>query len=306
MSIDSRRCRSYTAGVLIAVAIIALSTVTAFAETISYLESSGDRPELVLQFGHSGDVWDVKFSPDGRTLATAGWDSVKLWDVATGDLKRTFAAPTHRVSVVAFSSDGNALAAAGMESNTITLWNVRTGSTQRTLRGRVAEIYHLDFAPDGRLISAGEQKHNPSDDRLVLELWDVSKAKAKTMFVGLEFPIFMPDGRTMAIEVLDDKARFLGWYLMDIATGKTLGRLPRLGTYSADGQTVAVSKGEGVTWLWDLRTGLVLSVLRGYAGDIGAKSFSPDGKVLVIGSSRGSLDKHGEVTAWDVRTGLEY
>src|SRR5688572_27491023 len=46
---------------------------------------SAQKPELVVQTGHSGWVYSVAFSPDGKLLASGSSDqTIKLWDVATG------------------------------------------------------------------------------------------------------------------------------------------------------------------------------------------------------------------------------
>jgi len=56
----------------------------------------------------------VAFSPDGKTLASAGSDAkVKLWDVASGKELTTLLGHTERINGVAFSADGKRLATAG-------------------------------------------------------------------------------------------------------------------------------------------------------------------------------------------------
>ena len=66
----------------------------------------------------------MTFSPDGRTLAWGeGNDTtVRLWDVATGDLHHTLDGHGDGVHCVDFSSNGKLLACGGGEG-AIYLWN---------------------------------------------------------------------------------------------------------------------------------------------------------------------------------------
>ena len=93
-------------------------------------------PDFVLERtlkGHAGWVTGVAFSSDGRRLASGSWDqTVKFWDVPTGQEMSTVGSKMKEVQALAFSRDGHWLAAEN-SSDTVTLWDATTGQEIRTL-----------------------------------------------------------------------------------------------------------------------------------------------------------------------------
>ena len=69
-------------------------------------------------------LW-ITFSPDDRLLAAANWDgTVRIWNVATGDLVNTIADHKGGVLTCVFSPDGKTLAT-GSEDKQLRLWDVQ-------------------------------------------------------------------------------------------------------------------------------------------------------------------------------------
>jgi WD40 repeat protein/serine/threonine protein kinase len=107
-------------------------------------------------------------SPDGTQLATsskAAEGVIRLWDVRTGALARTWPGHATWVSALAFSPDGSMLAS-GSEDQNARLWTVSTGSLVRTLEGHGDEVNLVAFSPDGERLVTGSVGE--------LRIWEVA------------------------------------------------------------------------------------------------------------------------------------
>jgi len=133
-----------------------------------------DRPELILQMGHTQSVNAVAFSPDNRWLASGGKDNViKIWDLTTGNVLRTLYGHSSNINALAVSDDGKLLASGsgnvkddrdfgtfikggvvGGEDNTVRIWHVLTGRELHVLRGHELPVGGVAFSHDGRFLTS--------------------------------------------------------------------------------------------------------------------------------------------------------
>jgi WD40 repeat protein len=117
----------------------------------------------------------VAFSADGTRLAVACSDGViRLWDVASGDLRQTFSGHAAAVRRLAFAPDGRTLASLG-DDNVLNLWHLSTGQRLFSLDSPGRELHGLAFSRDGRLLVAGGRSPDAAGPSSLL-LWRAEPA----------------------------------------------------------------------------------------------------------------------------------
>ena len=133
----------------------------------------------------------MAFSPDGRQAVTGCYDGTAiLWDVRTGEKRRTFVGPTRGLSSLAFSADGRQLLA-GCQDRTAILWDTRTGEKLQTFAGHTDAVSTVAFARDNDQVLTGEGDGT-------MRLWNTATGQELAQLIsfdaGKDWLVVTPDG----------------------------------------------------------------------------------------------------------------
>jgi WD40 repeat protein len=218
----------------------------ASADAIWDLQSKGIIHELER---NRRDPAPVAFSPDGSLLAVAvEGQPIKLWDVATGGVARTFAETLDEVTFRIVFSPGGTLLAVGAHEGTVRLWDVESGEVAGTIQYGHGDVHDADFSPDGRALATG------GTDETV-RLWDVASGQlVHTMRQGngLYGVAVSPDGTLVASAGCDRTVK-----LWDAASGQLVRSLPHADevmtvAFSPDGSLLASGGYDDLIYLWGI------------------------------------------------------
>jgi WD40 repeat protein len=272
--------------------------------TVRFWEAA---PEVTLPVlaGHTDYVYPVAYSPDGRWIASGGWDkkvpgegahpSLRLWDAATGEPCATFPHPGI-VRALAFTPDGARLVSGGDLGGELLVWDLSTGRIQ----GRVPSS---DSVPSFALSNDGTRLAFGNDDRqagLTTSILDFATGRKIGTGPGTPFT-FSPDGKWLAARDADWKTLVL-W---DARTFRPVahwrehtGAINGIAFDRQGGRLVSASSDHTVR-LWDLATGRCLRVFKGHTDEVFTAVFHPDGRRIASGG------RDRAVWLWDPASGQE-
>ena len=245
----------------------------------------------------------AQFSPDGKRVVTASWDSTaRVWDAQTGQplieplkLAGTVSAGQFHVGPMSaqFSPDGKRVVTVWRD--TARVWDAQTGQPLTEPLKHTNRVTSAQFSPDGqRVVTASYD--------FTAQVWDAQTSRPLTEPLKhaswVSSAQFSPDGKRVVTASWDSTAR-----VWDAQTGQPLTEPLKHASevtsaqFSPDGKRVVTASSDSTARVWDAQTGQPLTEPLKHASEVTSAQFSPDGKRVVTAS------EDSTARVWDAQTG---
>jgi WD40 repeat protein len=269
--------------------------VTAGGSTLNFWDVQ--KGALLRSRAGAGAIKTMKFSPDGKRLATGGNDnSVRLWDVPAATLLGTLGYHDWPVNGIAFSPDGQLLASGsgriGKTLGAVRLWDMATQKPLTTLTETSNRVQTVAFSRDGKWLVSGNYDG-------ALEAWNIAKVLAAPAIIEPSFtdatrmapprysghPDFRLEGKFSG-----DSSGVIG---LDFVSAQTLAALDNNGA-------VRIAQLDGKAFKLISEAGGV--AMRDPQNAPHALAVSPDGSTLALAFGGYEPNQPGAIQLWDVKT----
>jgi WD40 repeat protein len=233
--------------------------------------------------GHSGSVKAVAVTADGKRVISGSWDeTVKVWNLETGEELFTLSGHSSYVQAVAVTADGNRVIS-GSWDKTVKVWNLETEKEEFTLKGHSDSVNVVTVTADGKRIISG------SSDKTV-KVWNLetgekhtlsghnSSVKAVAVTADGNWVISGSSDKTVKVWNLETKKEEFtlkghsGWVEAVVVT--------------ADGNRLISGSDDKTVKVWNLETGEEIATFSG-EGSIFSCAVTPNGLTIIAGDAGG-------------------
>ncbi|KAG2744123.1 WD40 repeat-like protein [Suillus brevipes Sb2] len=241
-----------------------------------------------------GEEWEDKdfrvetiaLSPDSKKVASGSRDgAVKLWNVDTGKIIKTWTGHTKEVRSVSWSPDGGRVVSVSNDG-TFRVWDVENGKTILGPINAGERVWAVCYSPDAKMIATGGIR---------LKIWDANSGESLTSFEEHSACLaWTSDGKTLIAGRL--KIDTATWTVLDLCKDYVSPIL----LLSPNNRILATTPHDDKTaQLWNLETNQPIGTPLHHLDYVESATFSADGKFLVTGCR----DDH--IYTWDVSAIVE-
>jgi small GTP-binding protein len=228
--------------------------------------------------GHTASINQLKWSPNGRYLASSSNDkSIRIWDLTNGKCVSVLEGHKLAVRSIAWSPDGDKIISGSDDAN-IYVWDVKTKKIIREIMDHTHAVLNVAWSLDGKRIASS------SFDKTV-RIWNSSFKRLSTFRLDGGFAttlLLSPDNKVLMAGISDGAliAWGLGSELMLFRAQKHIDKVVCL-AWKPDTFSLASGSDDLTIKLWDTKTGYQSHSLEGHTKRIKSLSFSADGNLLI-------------------------